>query len=518
MFLKKFNGDYSLNIEICDINSIRPSTYNPRETDPDRLGLIELSLRKFGFLLPIYADNSGEILSGHQRHLVAQAMGSKRVPVERVKELELPKRKAINIVFNRGTNDFRMADDTKNVTSQLNTRSLNELLKNIPDVEIDSQEFFPCLNIRKYDIKKLLYANQRNYNPYARNIARTLHAEGIIMPILIKPNFEIINGIGRLHLLAEKKYDFVECLEIPFEKAEAAGLLLNKITMDFDLHNKYQDVLRYNSFRRAVSNRPGLGRGFYVALFGNIPTKDFQLEGNNLKKWKMFYGSRVVDFGAGHLTDTRLLEKAGINVTPFEPYKIKSGTNEIDKDASKELTLKFLEKIAHGFQWDSIFISSVLNSVPFFDDRKKIIQIIAALCNPYTMVFGWTMSNKTKEWENPEREYLSENAARSLKFRLHYEDGIMLGGFNDKPKVQKYHSVDEAISLFKIGFSNVLVKHISDSISIIAKDPIINPVELKQAIEFEFDLPYPDGSRMNLVKEAKEAFVKRLNLQELLDE
>ncbi len=506
-----------MNIEICDINDVRPSTYNPREADSGRLSLIELSLRKFGFLLPIYADNNGEILSGHQRHLVAQGMGAKRIPVVRIKNLELSKRKAINIVFNRGTNDFRMADDTKKVTLELNGYYLLGLLDSIPDIDVNNSEFFPCLQTKRYDIKSLLKANQGKYNPYARNIARTLHAEGIVMPILMKPDYEIINGIGRLHLLAEKGYDQVYCLEIPFEKAEAASLLLNKITMDFDLHNKYRDVLRYNSFRRAVSNRPGIGKGFYVALFGNVTTKEFKLTGENLKKWKMFYGSKIVDFGAGHLTDTKLLKAAGIDVTPFEPYKIKSGANEIDKEESRDITLKFLERVANNFQWDSIFISSVLNSVPFFDDRKKIVQIMAALCNPHTTVFGWTMSNKTKDWENPEREYLSENAARSLKFRLHYEDGIMLGGFNDKPKVQKYHSVQEAIDLFKCGFEKVFVKHIADSISIIAKNPIVVPAELKKAIEFEFDLPYPDESRMNLVKEAKEAFAKRLNLQELLD-
>lgn len=507
-----------MNVEICNINEVRPSTYNPREADPERLDLIELSLRKFGFLLPIYADNNGEILSGHQRHFVAQRMNVVRVPVVRVKNLDLPKRKAVNIAFNRGTNDFRMADDTKKVTNELSNTSFTDKINSIQDVNLHDHEFFPCLQTKLYDIKIILEANQGRYNPYARNIARTLHAEGIIMPILMKPNYEIINGIGRLHLLAEKGYDQIYCLEIPFDKAELASLLLNKITMDFDLHNKYRDVLRYNSFRRAVSNRPGIGKGFYVALFGNVTTKQFELTGDNLRKWKMFYGSKVVDFGAGHLTDTKLLRDAGIDVTPFEPYKIKTGTNEIDIEESRDITNKFLEKVANNFQWDSIFISSVLNSVPFYDDRKKIIQIMAALCNPYTMVFGWTMSIKTKDWENPEREYLSENAARSLKFRLHYEEGIMLGGFNDKPKVQKYHSIDEAIELFKNGFKSVVVKHISDSISIIAKDPIVNVNELKTAIEFEFNLPYPDGSCMNLVHEAKKAFSRRLNKPELLDE
>ena len=35
---------------------------------------------------------------------------------------------------------------------------------------------------------------------------------------------------------------------------------------------------------------------------------------------------------------------------------------------------------------------------------------------------------------------------------------------------------------------------------------------LKKAIEFEFNLPYPDGSHAGLVKEAKDAFGKRLGV------
>jgi hypothetical protein len=40
----------------------------------------------------------------------------------------------------------------------------------------------------------------------------------------------------------------------------------------------------------------------------------------------------------------------------------------------------------------------------------------------------------------------------------------------------------------------------------------ISPEELKQAIEFEFDLPHPGGLRLGMAEEAKEAFSKRLGI------
>lgn len=48
-------------IKIEPLSAVNPSTYNPRTADPKRLDLIELSLRKLGFIAPIYADANGEI-------------------------------------------------------------------------------------------------------------------------------------------------------------------------------------------------------------------------------------------------------------------------------------------------------------------------------------------------------------------------------------------------------------------------------------------------------------------------
>jgi hypothetical protein len=40
----------------------------------------------------------------------------------------------------------------------------------------------------------------------------------------------------------------------------------------------------------------------------------------------------------------------------------------------------------------------------------------------------------------------------------------------------------------------------------------LDVARLRKAIEFEFDLPYEDGTRMGLVEEAKVAFSQRLGV------
>src|SRR5688572_14140448 len=88
------------------IDAVRPSVYNPRQTDPARLELVKLSLRKLGFVLPIYANPDGEILSGHQRHLGATQLGFTHIPVVRLPRKKNTNDKGLNLVFNRSTNDM----------------------------------------------------------------------------------------------------------------------------------------------------------------------------------------------------------------------------------------------------------------------------------------------------------------------------------------------------------------------------------------------------------------------------
>ena len=157
-------------IRIEPIDATRPSTYNPRSAVPERLDLIELSLRKLGFIAPIFADADGEILSGHQRHLVASRMGATHVPVFRTKALDLDQRKALNIVFNRATNDFDFNSTPGRVTSELKSLDIAALADRIPDKELGGDGFLRCLKPAEVAVKDLCKANAGRWIQYARNL------------------------------------------------------------------------------------------------------------------------------------------------------------------------------------------------------------------------------------------------------------------------------------------------------------------------------------------------------------
>ncbi len=500
-------------IRLLPLDAVRPSAYNPRESDPERLDLVELSLRKLGWLLPIYADKSGEILSGHQRHLVAERMGCKRVPVAATKAMDLVERKAVNIVFNRGTNDLRTYDTPKNLTTALQHSEVEDFAAALPDKDVDGEGFYPCMATRRVPLKPLLEVNAGRWIDYATSIARSLYHKGIVMPLVVDPDMRVVNGLGRLKMLAEKGHSDADVVAVSHQEAPLAESLLNLLSMDFDIHRRYADLLRHNSFRRAHQMRPHLGRGFVFTIVKNGAANKFDINHPaHLARWKTTYGTCVLDFGAGHLTETEMLRAQGIDVTPFEPYRLGKG-NEIDKAASVALAREFLSAVGSGKRWDSIFLSSVLNSVPFVEDRQHIVALCAALCTARTRLYAAAMSEEAPDLRSASGEDFLKNS-RQISFLLPYEPNIKLGNFSGKPKVQKYHTPKEFYELFRARFSVVQVTRGADNVEAVSTSPLPLDVDaLRAAVEFEFNLPYPDGSRMGLVALAKAAFSKRLGVQ-----
>ena len=130
-------------IKLVPIESIHASDYNPRKNDEKRLHLAELSLRKLGFLLPIYATEDGEILSGHQRTLVAKRIGFEKVPVVYVENRDLKARKGVNLMFNRATNDLAKQDTCEIIKARLYNMDIDSMIDSFP-VHLSRQAHGRC--------------------------------------------------------------------------------------------------------------------------------------------------------------------------------------------------------------------------------------------------------------------------------------------------------------------------------------------------------------------------------------
>lgn len=496
-------------IRLVEADTIRPSTYNPRTADPERLELVALSLRKLGWLLPIYADATGEILSGHQRHYVAtEILGMTKLPVVHTKPFSLEQRKAINIAFNRGTNDMATETTSYNLAEAIRDSDVVAMAAGLPD----STDLYPCQRTAEEPIYPLLAANKGTWNRHAKVVSRMLSHRGIEMPVIVDEHDKVINGVGRLEHYATRKYPTVPVLRLRGKTAELARAMLNLLTMDFDIHNRYRDDLRFNSFRRTAHIRTTLGLGFTFAVIGSKNSDELQVTNpTHLSAWKKVHGDTVIDFGAGHLTETKLLRSVGVDVTPFEPFRC--DPNRADTVMREESTLlgrELLRQVGEGKQWTSVFISSVLNSVPFIEDRRHIITLLAAMTGN-GRCYAVAKSVAHGSWKTlTGGSVINSRNASYAGFSIGYEPGTVLTDLADQPKAQKYHTVDELRALFKERFGEVHAAHSQANVQIIAGKPLpVDPQALAAACDFEFNLMYPDGKRMGLGDYAREQFGKR---------
>ena len=203
------------------------------------------------------------------------------------------------------------------------------------------------------------------------------------------------------------------------------------------------------------------------------------------------------------------LEQRGFTCSEFEPYRIDpdSGLGKPDPSFSKKKAKEFLDEIADGRKFTSIFMASVLNSIPFARDRMVALAVVHALCDRDTVVYG-----TCRDISDFYYEYGGIRNANYFVFDS--EPGVRLVDYTGNPKLQKFESQETADAMFirlwaKREYApggNVFYWKCSDPYTVSAK-------VLSLALDHEFSLPYGDGTDMGLAKHAKKCFSARLGLK-----
>tara|TARA_B100001250_G_scaffold151566_2_gene130021 strand:+ start:23574 stop:25157 length:1584 start_codon:yes stop_codon:yes gene_type:complete len=517
-----------VNIQLVDIDTLAKAGYNPRRTDPHRYELVKTSLKKLGWLLPMYVTAEGVVLSGHQRLDAAKDLGATKVPVVVLKDLNPERARGVNIVFNRATNDMHKHDSGESLSERIPMSVIEEAIKGIPDIPVDTDAWYPCMNTKVKDTRELMLKNLTPFLSHAIRQAESLfHWAKTSIPVIATPRGDVVNGIGRLQHASETGIPSVQVITVSPFVAELAGIFLNHLSMDFDLEDKYADVLRYNSFRRA-SNRQGHLMSAMCADMVTAMSKSGAThrpasvfnpsDEKHVKAWRRWYGTTVLDFGAGLLDKSLIMrDEMGVDCVAFEPYYTGGKDVGFDIESARYITDVFLERIADGTKFDSIFLASVLNSVPFAKDREHIVRIVAALSTTGTVVYASAISRFAERYiaSIGMKENISNHETQfASSFSAGYEEGVVVSDLIKHPKVQKYFSIDEWRELWSIGFSDVhsyLFKP-NKVAHCVCRDPQpVDPTALSEAIKFEFNLPYPEGS-LDRSEQALEAFSRRLSI------
>ena len=100
----------TLKIEYIPIGDIKPYENNAKLHPKEQIQQIKNSILEFGFNDPIAVWHDNEIIEGHGRHIAAQELELKEVPIIRLDGLTDEQRRAYMLVHNKLTmnSDFDM--------------------------------------------------------------------------------------------------------------------------------------------------------------------------------------------------------------------------------------------------------------------------------------------------------------------------------------------------------------------------------------------------------------------------
>jgi len=217
----------------------------------------------------------------------------------------------------------------------------------------------------------------------------------------------------------------------------------------------------------------------------------------------------AVSTGAGRRKRTRRVRDG------LDRDRVTSGGNSQDTGQSggrpdpvysRECAREFLHVVAEGRKFDSIFLASVLNSIPFPRDRQCVLAIVHALSSFETITYG-----TCRDISDFLYEY--SGVRNATYFVFDSEPGVRLGDALSNPKIQKFHTEQEFKEAAGFFWNRVETWKGGNIFYWRCSAPKrINHAALRSALEFEFELPYADGTTMGLSDEALRAFSERLQI------
>jgi hypothetical protein len=332
-----------------------------------------------------------------------------------------------------------------------------------------------------------------------------------IMPIVITPSLRIVNGAARMAAAGKLGRETVMAVIVPEELGDAASGLLNLLSMKYEVEGKLADDLRANAFKAAPSVRYTMSvNATFELVYAKGKTKSYRFDHTkpeHAEAWVRHYGPCTLDFGAGNYWDAMHAEQMGAQATAFEPYYA------WDRERAREMAEKwFFSRLNDGRRFNSVFLSNVMNTIPFDEDRRKVVRIVAALCDPATVVYASGRARRDVSSEVKQRLDKTNGGTAACAIHLDESPGTRISSVMYKPCIQKFHTQQEFAGLWRECFDRV--EHEQDGSHVLVrcwKPKPISDADLREAIMFEFNLPWSDGQRFGMAERALQEIAKFTN-------
>jgi DNA modification methylase len=147
-------GLIEVQIEYRRVTELILDSRNPRQHSQRQINQLADSIREFGFVMPVVADERGQVVIGHGRILAAKKLGMPRIPVVEIRHLSPTQLKA-----------FRIADNRLAQNAHWDERLLGENLLELKELDRDFD-----LSITGFSLPEIDLAIQKLSEPAVENI------------------------------------------------------------------------------------------------------------------------------------------------------------------------------------------------------------------------------------------------------------------------------------------------------------------------------------------------------------
>lgn len=160
MSTTKVNEKINIQIKEVDINSLKPSEYNPRKWSKEAIEQLTESMKRFGLVDPIIcnsaADRKNIVIGGHFRLKIAKDLGYTTAPVVYLNIPDIEREKELNIRLNKAVGEFDfelLAEFDESFLADVGFSS--EELDDIFPVEENVEQFDLEKELEKLNIKNI---------------------------------------------------------------------------------------------------------------------------------------------------------------------------------------------------------------------------------------------------------------------------------------------------------------------------------------------------------------------------
>lgn len=431
---------------MINIADIKPAPYNPRKINQAQFELLKKSISNLGLVIPVLVNKQNNmIIAGHQRTKAAKAVGIKEVPAFFVN--------GVNKYDEARFNQFHNAsDDYKSGTGIINTNANGF-------VELQADQF---------EIKDVIAGR-------VKSICRILIKYGNVLSCVVENNKVIYNPT------------YVKACQ-----------LLNLKVNAFCMNAKYKDDYMYLNSDYGVYSYENLPKNTYVqglAQMTRLPNNGKKQQSHLYKYFVIPYLNKTdkrdfLDFGAGKAEYANKLKGTAVEFYPHHGNTILyKKANAMIEDLKKHLK----EKGKFGF----VVCDSVVNSTNNMKAEMAVLRCLSIFSKGPIFISG-------RRLEKVIASQNSKKAVDNVNYDYFLDENNFTSSFRKGQWYYQHFHTRKTIEseLKKVHLKIVKYREDASAFQLMAvKEKELSRQEAKSAIDYEFDLPLPNGKTYQQNKE-----------------